>query len=69
MTVAVQAVCRHGFEELGLGKITAHIFSFNAASMRVVEKCGFQLQGYLKKHFLKDGEFIDAKAYALVRAE
>ena len=67
MTAAVQAVCRHGFEQLGLGKITAHVFSFNAASIRVVEKCGFQFEGLLKQHFLKDGELIDAKVYALVR--
>jgi [ribosomal protein S5]-alanine N-acetyltransferase len=67
MTSAVQAVSRHGFEELKLGKITAHVFSFNVASARVVEKAGFQLEGYLRKHFLKDGEFIDAKAYGLVR--
>ena len=51
----------------GLAKITAHVFSFNDASARVLEKCGFELEGYLKKHFLKDEEFIDAKAYGLVR--
>ncbi len=66
-TAVVRAVCRHGFEELGLAKITAHVFSFNDASARVLEKCGFELEGYLKKHFLKDEEFIDAKAYGLVR--
>jgi RimJ/RimL family protein N-acetyltransferase len=66
-TAVVRAVCRHGFQGLGLAKITANIFSFNGASVRVVEKCDFELEGHLKKHYLKDGEFIDAKAYGLVR--
>src|SRR5437762_1229846 len=32
MTAVVQRLCQHGFEEFGLVKITAHIFSHNAAS-------------------------------------
>jgi len=67
MPAAVRAVCRHAFETLGLVKITGHVFSFNDASARVLEKCGFQLEGYLRKHFVKDGQFLDAKAYGLVR--
>lgn len=67
MTAVVKAVCRHAFENLGLAKITAHVFSNNDASARVLEKCGFEQEGYLKKHFLKDGRFIDAKAYGLIR--
>lgn len=67
MPAAVEAVCRHAFENLGLVKIQAHVFSFNHASARVLEKCGFGLEGYLRKHFLKDGNYIDAKAYGLVR--
>lgn len=67
MTAVVKAVSQHAFENLGLGKITAHVFSYNDASARVLEKCGFEQEGYLKQHFVKDGQFIDAKAYGLVR--
>jgi hypothetical protein len=28
--------------------------------------CGFEQEGSLKKHYLKDGQFIDAKAYGLI---
>ena len=69
MTAAVRTVCRHAFENLGLVKITAHVFSFNEASARVLEKCGFGLEGYLKKHFVKDGQCLDAKMFGLVRGE
>src|ERR1051326_5791966 len=55
MTAVVQRLCRHSFEDFGLVKITAHVFSHNPASARVLEKCGFQEEGFLRKHFLKDG--------------
>ena len=42
MTAVVQRVCRHAFEDFGLAKITAHVFSHNPASARVLQKCGFQ---------------------------
>lgn len=67
MTAVVQRVCQHAFEEFGLVKITAHVFSHNPASARVLKKCGFQEEGFLRKHFLKDGQFIDARLFALLR--
>jgi RimJ/RimL family protein N-acetyltransferase len=67
MTAVVQRVCWLAFEEFGLVKITAHVFSHNPASARVLGKCGFQEEGYLRKHFLKDGEFLDARLFALLR--
>jgi RimJ/RimL family protein N-acetyltransferase len=67
MTAVVRRVCRHAFEEFGLVKITAHVFSHNPASARVLEKCGFQEEGFLRKHYLKDGQFLDVRLFALLR--
>jgi ribosomal-protein-alanine N-acetyltransferase len=67
MTAVVQRVCQHAFEEFSLVKVTAHVFTHNPASARVLEKCGFQQEGLLRKHFLKDGKFIDARLFALLR--
>jgi ribosomal-protein-alanine N-acetyltransferase len=68
MTAVVQCACDHAFGTWGLLKIIAHVFSFNAASARVLEKCGFEKEGYLKKHHLKDGRYLDAWLYGLLRA-
>jgi [ribosomal protein S5]-alanine N-acetyltransferase len=65
MTAVVRRACEFAFNEWGLVKITAHVFSFNTASARVLEKCGFEQEGYLKKHHRKDGQLIDARLYAL----
>jgi RimJ/RimL family protein N-acetyltransferase len=67
VTAVVQRVCRHAFEGFRLAKITAHVFSHNPASARVLEKCGFQEEGFLRKHFLKDGQFIDARLFGLLK--
>jgi ribosomal-protein-alanine N-acetyltransferase len=66
MTAVVQRVCGYAFEEFGLVKIIAHVASYNPASARVLEKCGFQQEGFLRKHFLKDGQFIDARLFGLL---
>jgi [ribosomal protein S5]-alanine N-acetyltransferase len=67
MTAVVRRACDYAFSEWGLTRITAEVFAFNAASARVLEKCAFVQEGYLRKHCFKDGQFIDAKLYALVK--
>jgi RimJ/RimL family protein N-acetyltransferase len=66
MTAVVRKACDFAFAEFGLIKIIAHVFDFNVASARVLEKSGFELEGYLKKHFNKHGRYIDAKLYGLL---
>lgn len=66
-TAVVGRACQHAFEQFGLVKITAHVFARNPTSARVLEKCGFEQEGYLKRHYVKDGEFLDARLFALVK--
>jgi len=67
MTAVVRRVCQHAFEEFGLVKIIAHVYAQNLASARVLEKCGFQQEGFLRKHTLKDGQFLDVRLFALLK--
>ena len=66
MTEAVQAVSAYAFEHLGLCRLEAVVFAWNPASMRVLENCGFVLEGTAKAAILKDGELVDKVTYALV---
>ncbi len=68
-TAVVKAACRYAFAELGLEKVTAHVFAFNAASARVLQKCGFREEGYLRRHHCKDGRFIDARLFGLLKED
>jgi RimJ/RimL family protein N-acetyltransferase len=67
MPAAVQVLCNYGFEQLQLVRIVAHVFQLNRPSARVLEKCGFQLEGLLRKHFLKEDQFIDVFVYGKIR--
>jgi [ribosomal protein S5]-alanine N-acetyltransferase len=67
MSAVVGAVCRHAFEALSLAKITAHVLPANEASARVLVKNGFEQEGYFRRHFLKEGELIDTRAFGRLR--
>jgi RimJ/RimL family protein N-acetyltransferase len=49
-----------------LVRIEAQVYTWNKASMRVLEKCGFTFEGTLPKHIHKNGEDIDINSYALI---
>jgi [ribosomal protein S5]-alanine N-acetyltransferase len=67
MTEAVGLIARYAFSKLGLVRLTAKAFAHNKASQRVLEKNGFVSEGMSKKFYLKDGNYIDAVRYAIVR--
>ena len=69
MTDVVGAYIQYAFNELQLLKLVAHVFEFNAASARVLEKNGFKLEGKLRKHHRKDGELVDALIYGLLKED
>jgi RimJ/RimL family protein N-acetyltransferase len=62
-TAAVEAICRYGFETLGLSRIHASVFAPNLASARVLEKAGFALEGCRRRAVLKDGDYLDELMY------
>ena len=65
-TAAVKKICAFGFEKLELVTIYANVFEKNFASMRVLEKCGFELEGRLRKAIFKNGVIQDAFLYSLI---
>lgn len=69
VTEAVKVVTSYGFSELGLRRIYATVFEWNPASARVLEKCGYVLEGRMRKNVVKDGQVIDELLFARVREE
>jgi len=67
MTDVVRSACAFALAEWNLVRITAHVFEFNKASTRVLEKTGFEFEGLLRKHHRKEGQFLDSKVYAMVK--
>lgn len=59
MTQAVTALMNMAFEELKLHRIEANVMPRNKASLRVLEKCGFENEGISKKYLKINGEWQD----------
>jgi len=67
MTEAAKLTTKFGFEKLKLRRIYAYVFSFNKASMKVLEKAGYKFEGILRKNVIKNGKFIDDYLFAKVK--
>ena len=67
VTDAVRAACEYGIATWKLVRIVGLVFPFNPSSARVLEKCGFEYEGLLRKNAQKMGRYYDCRAYALVR--
>jgi RimJ/RimL family protein N-acetyltransferase/2-polyprenyl-3-methyl-5-hydroxy-6-metoxy-1,4-benzoquinol methylase len=61
---AVNLICKYGFRELDVIKIFSGVFSFNTASQRVLEKCGFEREAVLRNAVIKKGVICDEIRYA-----
>ena len=66
-TAAVRRFTDYAFEAFGLCRIYANVFVSNEASIRVLEKTGYQLEGRLRQAAVKDGQVVDGLLYATVR--
>lgn len=69
MTEALTAMTAHAFSRYGLGRIFACVFEWNKATMRVLEKAGYEREGVLRKSAIKDGRSIDTVLYAIVKEQ
>lgn len=68
-TEAVRLICCFAFENTDVLRIFAEPFAENAASCRVLEKAGFQLEGVLRRNAVKNGQVRDMRLYSLVRED
>lgn len=66
-TRAVAAASDWAFGHYNLVRIFATAFCHNAASIRVLEKAGFQREGIMRRSAVKDGVILDQVLFAKVR--
>lgn len=69
MTEVLQAILNYSFREIELNRVQAEVFAGNVASEHVLTKCGMQLEGIARQKYCKDGKFIDAAQYAMLRKD
>lgn len=69
MHASVSEICREAFESFPLKRITASVFSPNTASRKVLEGCGFALEGIMRSAVFKNDQYYDLYIYGLLREE
>lgn len=66
-TAALSALLVHVDEQTPFIRLDARVFAWNPASMRLLERCGFEREGVLRCEVVKDGTLLDSVLYARVR--
>ncbi len=69
MTEAVRLVCHFSFVYLDAARAYATAFTSNVASRKVLEKNGFSVDGTLRSHVFKRGEWRDQWFLSILRSE
>jgi RimJ/RimL family protein N-acetyltransferase len=68
-TDATRALVRYGFEQLNLRRVNLYVHSFNTRAIRAYEKCGFQVEGCLRKLQYMDGGYSDVLVMGVLRED
>lgn len=66
---AMRAVTRYAMKTHNLIRVYAAPFAHNVASCRVLEKCGYVLEGRLHRAAVKEGQVCDMLMYAITAAD
>jgi RimJ/RimL family protein N-acetyltransferase len=67
MADCIRVFCAYWFAESPLVRITAIVHPDNQASIRVLEKSGFEQEGFFRNFLEKDGELIDVIQMVLLQ--
>ena len=69
MNEALQGLLAYAFNVLHLRRLEADVDPRNAASIRTLERVGFQREGFLRERWHVAGEIQDAFFYGLLKRE
>lgn len=66
-TDALRAVTRYAFDTFPIHRLEATVFGWNPASGRVLEKCGYRMEGRLRDAITRADEITDELIYGLIK--
>ena len=64
-TETVKLLVEMAFNQLGMQRVYANIFEYNIASMKVLEKVGFEKEATIKSSVIKKGQIFDEHIYSI----
>jgi RimJ/RimL family protein N-acetyltransferase len=68
-TSAVARLLELGFRELGLHRVSLHVFATNEPALQLYERAGFRVEGVQREAVCLDGAWVDVVLMAILEAE
>ncbi len=68
-TDAVRTLCRFGFRQMNLQRITLRVYETNPKAIHTYEKIGFKTEGKLRREQFQDGRYIDVLMMGVLAEE
>ena len=66
---SVNLAVSYCFSKLRLKCLTAHVLSYNNASLTLFERCGFQREGLLRSRIVKNGDRKDLVSFSILETD
>lgn len=64
---AVKQITDYAFGNFDIKRLYAGVFEYNIASMKVLEKAGYQKEAVLRQSLIKEGRFYDEHIFSKIR--
>lgn len=68
-TDAKMALLHYAFNTLNLNKVCSSVIAFNERSLHYSLKCGYKVEGTLRKHIFRNGDYWDEIVLGVFREE
>jgi UDP-4-amino-4,6-dideoxy-N-acetyl-beta-L-altrosamine N-acetyltransferase len=66
-SLAIKEILSYAFTDLALEKVYLQVLDFNDTALSLYEKFGFEIEGKLRKHIVKNGKRVDIKLMGLLK--
>lgn len=66
---AKMALLDYAFNALNLRKMCSHVYDFNGRSLAYSKRCGYKVEGTLRKHVFRNGAYRDVVQMAVFKED
>lgn len=66
---AVRVLVDFAFRDLNVQRVWLDVFADNAPAIRAYEKCGFETEGVMRRHYFVAGAYKDARIMAILNPD
>ncbi|MBL4708524.1 MAG: GNAT family N-acetyltransferase [Flavobacteriales bacterium] len=67
MSEVAPSIIQYGFGKMKLIRIEAMVGSNNIASLKIIDRLGFEKEGCMRQHYHKDGVMEDSLIFSLIK--